>query len=94
MDSQTYGEGNSILHKIVYPDGETITFDYGIEDGTYSFKSAGSGLTIRYALLNKVSYGTGAELHYAYEQKTTKLGSGHLDVYRITDRNTLNPAMK
>ncbi len=90
LDSETYGTDNSLLEKIVYPDGETVSFDYTMETGTYSFTGLSGGLSIQYALLNQVTYNTGAKLHYAYEMQDVKLGSGHLNTYRLTERYTTN----
>ena len=90
LDSETYGENNSVLEKIVCPDGETVSFDYTMENGTYSFTGSSGGPDIQYALLNRVAYDTGAKLHYAYEMQDVNLGSGHLNTYRLTERYTTN----
>ena len=90
LDSETYGTDNSLLEKIVYPDGETVSFDYTMETGTYSFTGSSGGLSIQYALLNQVTYDAGAKLHYAYEMRDVKLSSGHLNTYRLTERYTTN----
>lgn len=89
LASEQYGSDNYVLERIVYGDGESATFDYTIRGGEYSFIDATAGNDIQYALLNRVAYGTGAELRYAYEAEDVSLGEGYLTVYRLSERYAL-----
>lgn len=79
--------GNAKLEKMVYPDGETIHFDYTLKDAKYSY-SSDADEDLKYMLLSEVAYDTGVELHYSYKKVDTDLGSGHLEIYRISERYT------
>ncbi len=84
--------GNSVLKRIVYPDGEVIEFEYEVESGIVNFlnKKADEDMSAQYVLLKKVGYATGMELHYEYASDLADFcNDGQKTLYRVAKRYML-----
>ena len=79
-------DADRILESIVFPDGETITFTYNTEVGSYSYVGEYAN-PLDFALLNTVTYDTGMALHYEYFETYAALGDlGSMQFYKVAKR--------
>ena len=76
----------SVLDCIIFPDGETITFDYRYAYGAY-WHITDTNVAFAFAHLCEVTYDTGMQLHYVYREHAVSFGdSDDFTSYPISKR--------
>lgn len=94
-DSALYGNDNYTLSEITLADGERIAFHYSVKEGIYDYNNVAilDPGTLHYALLECVSYSTGAEINYQYEGvRIAPSAFTKLDIYRVAQRYMTEPS--